>query len=424
MRIVHINTSLNGGAGRAATRIHESLLKKDVDSNLLHLDQIDDDSSRKVYSEKKRIKSLKSRNDSFLVKINKKLKNRLKRHLKIEILTKREKIAKLYDNIQESIECEFSSLPFSDFNILENPIVVSADIIHLHWIAEMVDYPSFFANVKKPIVWTFHDMNPFQGIFHYKQDELRNKEITKKLDNCVSNIKRKLINKRNVNLVFVTPSKWLLSESEKSKTFKNIQGVCIPYPIDTSAFFPKKNIDFKVKFDIPNDNIIFLFVVHSVEVRRKGFDLLIQSLHKLREKPITLLVLGEGNFPIEGLDIRYLGKITDDEKLKEFYSNSDAFIISSREDNLPNVMLESISCGTPVIGFPVGGIKEHVSNFQTGILSNDLSAESLADAILEFCNQKEVFNNNFLHNYAIENFGENKIASKYIELYKKIIFES
>jgi glycosyltransferase involved in cell wall biosynthesis len=423
LNIVHISTSCNGGAGRAAYRIHKSLLKNDINSSFLHIDSTSDE-NEKAYQANLSSNNSSKRDFKFFAIILDKLRWRLKKYFGINFKYEDEKIIELYNLIKDKLDAEFTSLPFSPYDILDNEIVKNADVIHLHWVAGLIDYPSFFSNVKKPIVWTLHDMNPFLGIFHYKEDELRNNQIAAKLDSRINKLKRKLIKKINVNVVFVTPSKWLLNESKNSKTFKNRKGVCIPNPIDTSSFFPKKNIDFKIKFDIPTDNIIFLFVVHSVEVRRKGFDLLIQSLHKLREKPITLFVLGEGNFPIEGLDIRYLGKITDDEMLKEYYSNSDAFIVSSREDNLPNVMLESISCGTPVIGFPVGGIKEHVSNFQTGILSNDLSAESLADAILKFCYQKEVFDRNFLHNYAIENFGENTIASKYIGLYNKIIFEA
>ena len=104
-----------------------------------------------------------------------------------------------------------------------------------------------------------------------------------------------------------------------------------------------------------------------------------------------MLGAGENCF-IPGIDIRKVGPINDNRKLVDYFSLADAFIIPSREDNLPNVMLESLACGTPVIGFPVGGIKEHVINFKTGLLADNISSESLAEAIEKFCKNQERFN--------------------------------
>ena len=59
------------------------------------------------------------------------------------------------------------------------------DIIHLHWIGGFVDIPTFFKHVKKPIIWTLHDMNPFQGGFHYKDDVLNYKTYISKFDDRI-----------------------------------------------------------------------------------------------------------------------------------------------------------------------------------------------------------------------------------------------
>ena len=68
------------------------------------------------------------------------------------------------------------------------------------------------------------------------------------------------------------------------------------------------------------------------------------------------------------INARFFGKINDEEKLALLYSAADLFILPSKEDNLPNVMLESIACGTPVIGFDIGGLSDVIKNYKTGYL--------------------------------------------------------
>jgi glycosyltransferase involved in cell wall biosynthesis len=422
MKVVHINSSLNGGAGKAALRIHKSLIKKGVDSRLLHLDFIQDNVDENIYSENNRKKIKDAKEFSLLYRCKKIIKNRLKRHLGIEIINKKERIEAQYENISTELHCELASLPFSDNNILNHPVVQEADIIHFHWVSRMVDYPSFFTQNNKPLVWTLHDMNPFQGLFHYKGDEERNKLIASRIDNQVARFKRKFIKRRKSSLIFVTPSKWLQQVSGQSKTFANTKGYSIPNPINDSYFIFKKNTGLKIQMGIPENNLVFLFAANSVNEPRKGFDLLLDALNRIQSDNTTLLVLGKAeNIQIENQDIRLLGNIHDDQKLLEYFSISDAFILPSREDNLPNVMLEAFSCGTPVIGFPIGGLKEHVIDWQTGLLSKEVSGESLAECIELFTINKHRFNSEEIKKYAIENFSEGVIAEKYINVYRQIL---
>jgi glycosyltransferase involved in cell wall biosynthesis len=106
----------------------------------------------------------------------------------------------------------------------------------------------------------------------------------------------------------------------------------------------------------------------------------------------------------KNLDIRLLGNISDDKKLMEYYSLADAFIIPSREDNLPNVMLESFACGTPVIGFPIGGVNEHVIDYQTGLLAKDISSDALAECIKQFSLNHHLFNSLFIGQWLLNDF--------------------
>lgn len=423
IKVVHINSQLNGGAGRAAIRIHDALLKEGVDSYVLHLDSNNDNLNPRIHSERDRgVQVSTSPTISFFKKQKNRVKRRLKKYFGIELKEERENIADSFNIIYDSLQCEVASLPYSDYDILNNPIVKDADIIHLHWVSRMVDYPTFFKFDKKPVVWTFHDMNPFQGLFHYRGDEQRNSPIADKLNKMVLAIKQKSIKRRKSELMIATPSKWLLEETKKTKLFKNIQGYSIANPINSEFFEFRSNQDFRKSMGIPENNRVFLFAANSINEPRKGFDLLLSALQKISFTNLTLLILGKAeNIQIENLDVRLLGNISDDKQLMEYYSLADAFIIPSREDNLPNVMLESFACGTPVIGFPIGGVKEHVMDYQTGLLAKDISIEALAECIEQFISNHHRFNRDNIKNYAKENFGEDVIAHKYMNLYNQIL---
>lgn len=434
LKVVHISTSSSGGAGRAAFRIHKALLKNGVDSSFLTIEDLGEDCSKNFsyYNESPEV-FIKTPN--FIERQKNRIRFRIKKHLNIVIKSKKDKerdkrvrrreertvVVNQFSGILNSINCEIASIPFSGYDILQSPFVKQADIIHLHWVATMLDYPSFFANNGKPLVWTLHDMNPFQGLFHYKEDELRNRELTIGLDEKVSLIKQRTIAKRRTKMRIVTPSLWLLKEARNSKILRNIRSGYIAYSIDTQFFCPQNKKELKTLNNIPENNTVFLFVSENINNYRKGFDLLIGAFKKLDTQSFTLIMLGTGeNCFISGLDIRSVGPINDNRKLVEYFSLADAFIIPSREDNLPNVMLESLACGTPVIGFPVGGIKEHVINFKTGLLAENISSESLAQTIEKFCKNQERFNGEEIRKYAEEQFNEELIAGQYIKVYHQL----
>src|SRR5690606_16401989 len=87
----------------------------------------------------------------------------------------------------------------------------------------------------------------------------------------------------------------------------------------------------------------------------------------------------------------HLGKINDERLMALLYSAADVFVLPSREDNLPNVLLESTACGTPVIAFETGGIPEVINTGFNGILTHEISVSSLRDAITQYVNKQYVF---------------------------------
>jgi glycosyltransferase involved in cell wall biosynthesis len=434
LKVVHISTYRSGGAGRAAFRIHEALLKNGVDSSFLTIEDLREDCLKK-FSYYNQLPETLIKPPRFIERQKNRIRFRLRKHLNIVIKSKidieregwineieeRRVALKKYEQIDTPLHYENASLPFSVYDILQNPIVKQANIIHLHWVASMLDYPSFFANNSKPVVWTLHDMNPFQGLFHYKEDELRNRGLTRGLDEKTVLIKQRSIKQRKAKMKIVAPSSWLLKKARNSHILKNIASNYIPYPIDTRLFCPGNKKELRKIKEIPEKNIVLLFVSENINNYRKGFDLLIDAFKKLHNTRFTLIMLGAGeNCIVSGIDIRNVGPVNDNKKIADYFSLADAFIIPSREDNLPNVMLESLACGTPVIGFPVGGIKEHVINFKTGVLADNITSESLAIAIDKFCTNREHFNSQVIRRYAEEKFNEQLIAGQYLKIYNRL----
>ena len=67
------------------------------------------------------------------------------------------------------------------------------------------------------------------------------------------------------------------------------------------------------------------------------------------------------------------------------YSCADLFVIPSLEDNLPNTIMESMACGTPCVGFEIGGIPEMIDHRVNGYVANYKDAGDLANV---FCLEK------------------------------------
>lgn len=419
IKIVHISTSATGGAGTAAYRIHEALVKDNINSHFLSLDEKLPNEFIKCFSLNKSIILFKKFPLLFI--IYEKIIWRYKYHFRV-FKTKQEKIKMELSKIYPQIKCDYVSLPFSEYNILNNSLVKKADIIHLHWTAGMLDYPSFFKKNKKTIVWTLHDMNPFQGIFHYKEDENTNKHLTHNLDEKILKLKQNCIINSLAQISIVSPSKWLLNNSKNSEIFSSLKNQCIHNPLNVDLFCPSETSQLKILLKIPEENTIFLFVAENVNNKRKGFDLLIDALKSFEDQKITLLVIGNLQNRIEiNLDIKILGSIKNVTLMQQYYSIADAFILPSREDNLPNVMLESMACGTPVLAFNIGGMADIIIDGFNGLKAYNMEPAGLINIIDRFIKTKKQFVKKDIQNFANENFSNKKISSRYIELYNSLI---
>ena len=103
------------------------------------------------------------------------------------------------------------------------------------------------------------------------------------------------------------------------------------------------------------------------------------------------------------------------------YAAADAFILPSREDNLPNTMLESLCCGTPVITMPTGGMTDIIANGENGIIADAIEAEALYKAIHQFIDTKSLFIRQQISQKSHALFSPKKQAQEYYSLYQDCI---
>lgn len=414
LKVVHVATYSHGGAGIAAFRIHEALLTAGVDSYFLSLDTVRhlvDSNSTRV------IKPTYSYFERGIRKFNR----LLRKYINLGDINYRYKLQQELVAIRPSLNCEMASLPFSECDLNSHPEIKAADIIHLHWVAGFLDYPSFFKNNCKPIVWTIHDMNPLQGLFHYEGDGKRNDGIAGGLNKKVTDIKKKSLLQNKKKMAVVSPSHWLFEELKHSNMFKSSEAYCIPNPIDTSVFRIHNNEDLKKQLQIPQNHTVFLFVSQHIQNFRKGFDLLVEALEDIDNPDITLLIIGSSENLTSRLTCIQLGNIYDNEILSKYYSLADAFIIPSREDNLPNVMLESMACGTPVLSFNVGGMADEIKNNFNGLRAINVNADSLKNILKKFIKTKIYFDIEKIRKYALDHFSQKKVANQYLAIYKSLL---
>lgn len=415
MNVLHISTFDKGGAAIAAIRSHTSLLDCNIESNILFLFAQNADSIKNGF-----IYNKKEIQPSLIIRILNKLQLSKKK-------TQKEINEKLLEN--KIAGYEMFSFAHSDYNITHLQVYKDADIIHLHWVSNFLSF-NFFQKTKKPIVWTLHDMNPFTGGCHYSMGCEKHKENCENCPQLIGTIdtnsaycnlklkKKKLASKQ---IEIVTPSKWLASHSQKSSLFGTYSHTVVPNTLDLTIYKKLNKDDCRKKLNLPPHAPILLFVAENIKNQRKGFTLLMKSIIELQIPNLQLVCIGKKNGNIDLVkDVHFLGEIHDEHTMALSYNAADVFILPSVEDNLPNVMLESLCCGTPVIAFPNGGTEEIIQNGINGIITDEISSTSLSSAISTFFLSQTQFDNIAISNQAHINFSSEKHNEAYLKIYKKL----
>jgi glycosyltransferase involved in cell wall biosynthesis len=305
-------------------------------------------------------------------------------------------------------------------------------VVHLHWTPGAVNMEELLQTTDRHggCVWTLHDMWAFTGGCHHSLDCLHYSE---KCQSCPqvrsvfqSSIQKHFERKKNLyadtkNLRIVCPSNWLKERADRSGVFQSSEVSVIHNPVPPEYF-----LSFRSQQDVDTGqtkDLVVCFVANDVADPNKNLGTVIEIIDKANQKLVNsdsrviLKVIGNGSLQTTSPCVQFLGPIEDSEKMAKLISETDLMVNYSEAENFPNVIAESLACGTPVIGRNVGGIPELITDGETGHLVSSPAEviECLLSLHADRKTLQQMSNNSYL--WACQNLEENAIMKKYAELY-------
>lgn len=321
--------------------------------------------------------------------------------------------------------------------------IKQADIVHFHWINEgfisITGIRKIFKQ-KKPVVWTLHDMWSFTGGCHHSGECNRFKESCGECPflkrPSAHDLSYRILQKKKkafaqANLTVVTCSQWLAGKARESALFASINVVSIPNPIDTNVFKPLNKSEARKSFGLDENKKYLLFGAVNVKNYFKGFTFFRDALKVLIESnpelssQLEIVILGRSDEEIlreVPFTCNVIGSINEESKMCQLYNAVDWFVTSSLQENLPNTIMESFACGTPVVAFNVGGIPEMVEHKQNGYLATYKSIDDLSNGIrwaIYEANHSQLSEN--ARKKVLDCYSEDVVAEKYNNLYKSLL---
>lgn len=416
MKILQLNTYRdNGGAGKAASRLNHALRREGVDSELWVNFAFNNSDEHRNFS------------GSFIKR------GKAAAGIIIERL-----MAKL---LLKPLKTPFS-FPLWGIDISRHPAVMEADILHIHWINHGFLRPADLARLKKlnkPIVWTFHDSNAFTGGCHVRyackhfENECGNCPLLKNPapgDWSHRIWKQKSEAYAGLDFQVIAPSRWMADSVKRSSLLARRIIHQLPNSLNTDKFKPFNKTEARKALGISETRFIMLSgFMPSRNDLHKGTSYLMEALEiiakQIPAESIELIVFGNRdnkNVPDFPVKVTFLGRIDDEDQLAKCYSAADAFLAPSLEDNLPYTVMESLACGTPVVGFTTGGIPDMVNHRHNGYLAEYRSSEDLANGIswLYKHMDRETINTNARQGIMNE-FSESVVAAQHIRLYNSLL---
>jgi len=241
-------------------------------------------------------------------------------------------------------------------------------------------------------------------------------------------------------LAYRLASKWFVVSVAVSNAIKTkiIQERHVPadktttihYGVDLQYFLDTKNQAYRKILGFHSKDIVLGTVARLSE--QKGHRYLIDAIKEIVKKYENIRVLFIGDGPLRkklelqvnqlGLDsiIKFLGFRSD---VKEILGVLDIFILPSLFEGLPNVVLEAMACGKPVIATNVSGIPEIIVDHQTGILIPPKDSNAIVQAIFQMLEnpKKMKMMGKMSRKRVEEEFNLKKQVNSFIELYEKML---
>jgi glycosyltransferase involved in cell wall biosynthesis len=380
VRIVHIGTADNdGGAARAAFRLHTGLLQAGHDSRMLVGHRIEPDRGE------------------------------------IDVVPRWTSVAErawhaAARRVERVSGLQYLLLPWGR-QILDHQWIREADVIHLHNL-----HGGFFPirilpelSRLAPLVWSVCDFWLMTGHCSYPDfvgcerwragcgscPDLKDyPSIEVDTTRLLWSIKRRVYSRCRVRLA--AKSRWALKILAESPVLAGFDKVLVPNGYRTDVFRPLPRGAAREMLGLAEDAPVVFLGAHDISGPRKGAAYLLPALQRVgRECPgLTLLTAGLDTAQMTGrfdsCRVINLGMLRSDHLLAMCYCAADVTILPTVSDNSPNVMYESLACGVPVVAFDVGGVPDAVRHMETGYLARARDADDLAAGLITLLTDGEL----------------------------------
>ena len=222
------------------------------------------------------------------------------------------------------------------------------------------------------------------------------------------------------------------SHEQVKELFPNVNSklLWIRNGVDNNVFFKDdtiKKVDVLRSFGIETN---YKYVVSFVGklTNFKGVDILLSAAAQYETEDIVTIIAGDGELKEPLLNqakelhlknVIFLGNQPQN-KLNELYNIADCSCVPSRREPFGLVAAEALICGTPVIATNEGGLPDFVKE-DVGILVEPENPTSLANAVKDIINKKVVFDSNHISKKIQNNYSQDVLIDKFIEIYNKSI---
>ncbi len=302
-----------------------------------------------------------------------------------------------------------------------------------------MDIYGLFSYLKKnnyPIVYSMLDEYPYLGYCCYAYDcdqfqtgcldcdykRFKNEYPRNLLFNGSAKtvrLKEKAYSDYN-KLVFTGP-RWVIERAQSSYLLKNKNMVEIDEFIDTErTFLPQNTDELRKKHKLEKKTVI-LNVAPSKD-ERKGVKYYVEMAKRITRKDVVFIHVGyqheTSNLPDNFIPIPF---VKDQNVLAQYYSLADLFVCTSLADTMPNVCLDALACGTPVVGFDITGVP-YVAEKPLGVFVKPRDVRTLADIVTDTMPKNQDIIDK-CREYALSRYSPQTFFEKLYDVYRKMVEE-
>jgi glycosyltransferase involved in cell wall biosynthesis len=212
--------------------------------------------------------------------------------------------------------------------------------------------------------------------------------------------------------------------------------LCVYGVIDLQKFSPiSKKTALRKEIGLPADKLIALYAGYLI--RRKGIYELVEAFSKIRRKGLDVMLVMCGSGPEESAlkvfirekkvedIIRMVGEV-EPEQMSKWMQVSDLFVLATHTEGMPNVVMEAMACGVPVIATAVGGLPAAIGDCEGAILVPPKNVESIVEAIIKVVSDSKLRKRmqKAARKKAEQEFGVEQNSRRILNYLKQVVKES